>query len=103
MAIEVKAGETYPVEFCRNGDGWSLFRVKAEKGPKEIAVFTTENIDLQEGDRVTVKKIVGAKLSARKDTKGEWRDTFGVNVEAVKAGSTPQGFQDIDETGELPF
>jgi hypothetical protein len=104
MAVEVKAGETYNVDFCRNGESWSLFRVKAEKGPKELAVFTTENLDLSEGDRVRVDKITGVKLSARKDNRGEWRDTFSVNVEAVKLGGAPKGFQDIDDSdGTLPF
>ena len=104
MAVEVKPGETYNVDFARNGEGWSLFRVKAEKGPKEIACFTTQNIDLAEGDRVRVDKITGVKLSARKDNRGEWRDSFAVNVEAVKLGGAPKGFQDIDDSdGDLPF
>lgn len=104
MAVEVKPGETYNVDFARNGEGWSLFRVKAEKGPKEIACFTTQNIDLTEGDRVRVDKITGVKLSARKDKQGEWRDSFAVNVEAVKLGAGAQGFKDIDDSdGELPF
>ena len=35
MAVEVKDGEVYEAKGVRSGDRWSLFKVKAEKGPKE--------------------------------------------------------------------
>ena len=100
MAVEVKAAETYTAAGVKNGQGWSLFKVKAEKGPKELAVFTDGSVELHDGDQVTVTKITSVKLSARKDKKtGEWRDTLGINAEVSVSGS---GFKEEDG-GELPF
>lgn len=100
MAVEVKAGETYEAKDARNGNGWSMFKVKAERGPKELAVFTDGSREIQSGDRITVTKITAVKLSARKGKDDKWYDTMSVNVEASYGGSA--GFTETDE-GELPF
>lgn len=104
MAVEVKAGETYTAEKTRNGDSWSMFKVKAEKGPKELAVFTDGSRELHDGDRVTVTKITSVKLGARKGTDGKWYDSFSVNAEiSVNGAGSASGFQDEPDDGELPF
>ena len=101
MAVEVKAGETYEAKFAKNGDGWSMFKVKAEKGPKELAVFTDGSRELHDGDPVTVTKITSVKLSARKDKDGNWHDTMSVNAEVSVRGSAFKS-EDKDDS-ELPF
>lgn len=103
MAVEVKAGESYTANGTKNGDGWSLFKVKAEKGPKELAVFTDGRTELHDGDQITVTKITSVKLSARKGRDDKWYDTMSVNAEITVNGSSPTGFQEEDDTGELPF
>jgi len=103
MAVEVKAGESYTASGTKNGDGWSLFKVKAEKGPKELAVFTDGSRELHDGDNITVTKITSVKLSARKGRDDKWYDTMSVNAEITVNGSAPTGFQEEDDTGELPF
>lgn len=100
MAVEVKAGESYTAAGTKNGDGWSLFKVKAEKGPKELAVFTDGSRELHDGDSVTVTKITSVKLSARKDKDGNWRDTMSVNAEVTVNGSA---FKEDKDDSELPF
>ena len=102
MAVEVKAGETYEATGVRSGDTWTMFRVKAEKGPKELSVFTEGKIDLRDGDSVTVKRILSVKLSARKDREGNWRDTMSVNAELEVNGAAAK-LEEIDEQEELPF
>lgn len=105
MAVEVKPGETYTVQGARNGDTWSMFRVKAERGSKEITVFTEGNKDLKDGQKVKVEKIMNVKLSARKgrdrDGNEKWYDTYNVNAELSIIGGG--GFEDIDDEGDLPF
>ena len=100
MAVEVKQGETYEAKNTRNGDGWSMFKVKAVKWPKELAVFTDGSRELHDGDSVTVTKITSVKLSARKDKGGNWRDTMSVNAEVTVGGS---GFKEDKDDSELPF
>ena len=103
MAVEVKAGETYQVSNPRNGDSWSMFRLKAERGSKEITVFTDDGLNLKDGDRVKIISIVSAKLGARKDRNEKWYDSYTVNVKAQAAGASG-GLDDLDdEDGELPF
>ena len=99
MAVEVKQGETYEAKGTRNGDGWSLFKVKAEKGPKELPVFTDGSRELHDGDMVTVQKITSVRLSAKKDKDGNWRDTISVNAEVTVNGS----FKEDKDDSELPF
>ena len=100
MAVEVKAAETYTAAGVKNGQGWSLFKVKAEKGPKELAVFTDGSVELHDGDQVTVTKITSVKLSARKGRDDKWYDTMSVNAEVSVGGS---GFKKDEDDGELPF
>ena len=104
MAVEVKPGETYTAAGTKNGQGWSLFKVKAEKGPKELPVFTDGSIELHDGDEVTVTKITSVRLSAKKDREGNWRDTLSVNAEVkVNTSFSRAGFTEEDTSGELPF
>ena len=108
MAVEVKPGETYTAAGTKNGQGWSLFKVKAEKGPKELAVFTDGSIELHDGDQVTITKITSVKLSARKgrdrDGTEKWFDTMSVNADVkVNTSFSRAGFTEEDTSGELPF
>jgi hypothetical protein len=102
MAVEVKAGETYTAANTKNGDGWSLFKVKAEKGQKELAVFTDGLRELNDGDQITVTKITSVRLSARKGRDDKWYDTMSVNAEVSVNGSAPSAFQEVED-GDLPF
>lgn len=104
MAVEVKAGETYTAAGTKNGDGWSLFKVKAERGPKELAVFTDGSTELHDGDQITVTKITGVKLSARKGRDDKWYDTMSVNAEiTVNGAAPPDTFTEEYAQEELPF
>ena len=102
--VEVKEGETYTAADTRNGDGWSLFKVKAEKGPKELAVFTDGRRELHDGDRITVTKITSVRLSAKKGRDEKWYDTMSVNAEISVNGTAASAFSEInDDGGMLPF
>ena len=101
MAVEVKDGEVYEAKGVRSGDRWSLFKVKAEKGPKELPVFVDRSDAFQEGDKVKVKRITSVRLSAKKGKDDQWRDTVSVNAEVEVVGAASKEFEDID--GELPF
>lgn len=108
--VEVKPGETYTANGTKNGDGWSLFKVKAEKGRKEMAIFTDGSIELHDGDQVTVTKITGVKCADRpksKDASGkvtEWGESWSVNAEVkVNTSFSRAGFSEEDTSGELPF
>lgn len=103
MAVEVREGETYTAANTRNGDGWSLFKVKAEKGPKELAVFTDGQRELHDGDQITVNKITSVRLSAKKGRDDKWYDTISVNAEISVNGSAPDTFQELGDEDELPF
>ena len=102
MAVEVRAGEAYEASGVRSGDNWTMFRVKAEKGPKELSVFTDGKIDLRDGDSVKVARIVSVRLSARKDRDGNWRDTMSVNAE-LEVNGTAAKLEDLDDEPDLPF
>ena len=103
MAVEIIPGETYTADFAYNGKGWSLFRVKAQKGSKEITVFTDGRQELKKGDRITVKKITKVKNGAKKDKNGEWQDAWSVTADVVVAGSYSAKLEDVPEEIELPF
>lgn len=109
MAVEVKAGEVYTAQNVRTGEDWTMLRVKAEKGPKELAVFTDRGEAFHENDRVKVVRITSVKLSARKrkdrDGQEKWFDTMSVNADVEVVGAAaPQGFEDMDgDDGDLPF
>lgn len=101
--VELKEGGTYDVTFCRNGDDWSMFRLKEEKGMKQIAVFGN-HIPLAEGDLVNVERINRVRVSARQDRSGKWFDTVTVNVAMKKVDGIDTGFRTINETdSDLPF
>lgn len=103
--IEVKAGEAYEAKGTRNGDGWSLFKVKAEKGPGDITVFTDRCMNLEDGQRIRVDKILAVKKSARK-VGDKWYDTFSCNAECAVCAGAPVNveFEEIGQAdGDLPF
>ena len=100
MAVTVKEGETYEAKGVRTGDGWTMFKVKAEKGSKELAVFVERSEAFREGDTVRVTKITAVKLSARKGKDDKWYDTMSVNAEVEASGG---GLRELDDDGELPF
>ena len=105
MAVTVEEGKTYEAKDVRSGDNWTMFKVRAEKGPKEIAVFVDRGEAFHEGDSVTVTRIVSVKLGARKgrdrDGNEKWFDSFSVNVEL--SGDGKATFKDLDDDGDLPF
>ena len=104
--VEAKPGETYTATGTKNGDGWSLFKIKAEKGRKEMSIFTDGSFPLHDGDMVTITKITGVKCSDRpkeKDASGKvtaWAESWSVNAE-VTVGSAFKS-EDKDDS-ELPF
>ena len=102
MAVEVKEGETYEAKDVRTGDGWTMMRVKAEKGPKEIAVFTDKSEAFHEGDMVKIVKIVSTRLSARKGKDDKWYDTISDNA-VVEVVGRAGGLVDEEDGGDLPF
>lgn len=107
--VEVHPGETYTANGTKNGDGWSLFKVKSEKGRKEMAVFTDGSRELHDGDQITITRITGVKVADRpksKDATGkvtEWGESWSVNAEVTVNGAAPQGFQPEQDDGDLPF
>lgn len=105
MAVTVEEGKTYEAKDVRSGDNWTMFKVKAERGHKEIAVFVDRGEAFHEGDAVTVKRITEVKLGARKgkdrDGNEKWYDTFSVNAEISGGGKAT--FKDLDDDGDLPF
>lgn len=104
MALEIKAGETYPVDNPKNGESWSLFRVKAEKGRKEITVFLDHNAELKTGDRVAIESINAVRYSARKGRDDKWYDSVTVNASGAVETAGAGAFNEINESdGELPF
>ena len=102
MAVEVKEGEVYTAENVRTGDGWTMMKVKAERGPKEISVFVDRSEAFHEGDRVKIVKIKSTRLSARKGKDDKWYDTFSDNAEVEVVGRAG-GLEDEEDGGDLPF
>lgn len=115
MAAEVKAGEVYTVERPMNKDNWSMFKVK-DKG-NEVAVFINENINLQDGDRVRIKKILKTKCGARQvkdrdgkpklgpDGKPQWVPSVSDECEVEILDREPDSgsWSEEDSDSMLPF
>ena len=109
--VELKKGEIYDAKFVRSGESgngaWRLIALKDEKTRKEITIWA-ENPDtcgVEEGTRFRVDEILSIKLSARKDNRGEWRDTISANATVSAVGGIPKEFVDITvgDDEELPF
>lgn len=108
--VEVKCGEVYTADFVRSGDNgngkWLMTRIKdSGKSRKEITLWIENTgCGLEEGMNFRVAKILGMKLSARKDNSGVWHDTCSANVEVEVVGAAARQFAEITgEDDELPF
>lgn len=115
MAAEVKAGEVYTAEKPMNRDNWSMFRVK-DKG-NEVAIFINENINLQDGDRVRIKKILKTKCGSRQvkdrdgkpklgpDGKPQWVPAVSdeCEVEILDREPSSDFSEEFGDDGSLPF
>ncbi len=107
--VELKKGEIYEAKFVRSGasasGAWRLIAVKDEKTHKEITVWADnpDTCGVEEGTNFRVDEILSIKLSARKDNKGEWRDTIACNAKVSAVGGMPAAFTNIGNDEELPF
>lgn len=92
MSVEVKMGGVYEASIVKSGTSsqgaWKMIAIKEEgRGWKEITIWVDPTTPVEEGGSFRVDKITTVRFTARKDSRGEWRDACSVN--AIISPSAP--------------